>query len=565
MAISKAVKRFKPALHLLISKLLILIVFAGNYNFASAVKAPVLHPPMGWNSFDCFNYSVTESEILQNAHYMAEKLKPLGWEYCVVDFIWWIPYMGDWAGSQGGNMNLGNLDKNGRLWPDTTRFPSAKGGKGFKPLADSIHNLGLKFGIHVMRGVPRMAVKRDCPILNSTYTCTQAADQNSTCSWLDWMYGTNMANPAGQAYLNSILNLYNSWDVDFVKVDDLSAPYHSAEIEGYARAIDSVSREVVLSTSPGATPLNQASHISKFANMWRLVNDFWDIDFSNNKNWNDITNAYSVAESWRKTLVNGNIIAGPGHWPDVDMLPFGHLSLRGPRGSPRYTLSTLTKGEHRLIMFLWCINNQPLMYGGNMPDNKNNPFYDSLMMNKDCIYIDQNGISGKVLKSSSTNTAIWTSSDPQDTTVKFLMIANLSQSSASISIDLNELGITKSVSVKNIWTGEKIGNFTNTFAQTIPSHDAGLYIIGEKSVTANKTDAQFHYLTSSSVEKTYLTINNQLTVPSHFNSKLVRISIYSLDGKLLSSIITSKPVEYSCGKRFQPDVRIIKIKELNVH
>lgn len=563
MAIQKAVKRFRPFFLFAINTVLILIAISGNYNLASAVKAPVPHPPMGWNSFDCFNYSVNESEYMQNAHYMAEKLKPLGWEYCVVDFIWWIPYMGDWAGSQGTNMNLGNLDQNGRFWPDTTRFPSAKGGKGFKVLADSIHNLGLKFGIHVMRGVPRMAVKRNCPILNSNYTCTQAADQNSTCSWLDWMYGTNMSNPAGQAYLNSILSLYNSWGVDFIKVDDLSAPYHTAEVEGYASAIDSVSREIVLSTSPGATPVNQASHVSKYANMWRLVNDFWDIDFSNNKNWGDITNAYSVAESWRKTLVNGKIIAGSGHWPDVDMLPFGHLSLRGPRGSTRYTLSTLTKGEHRLIMFLWCINNQPLMYGGNMPDNKNNPFYDSLMTNKDCIYIDQNGINGKVLKSSSTGTAIWTSADPQDTTVKFLMIANLTQSSASISIDLKDLGITKSVPVKNIWTGEILGNTTTTFAQTILSHDAGLYIVGEKSVTANGTDGQIHSRHPGIIEGTYLTINRKSIVPSHLNGKLVSVSIFGLDGKLLNSVITSNPANYLNGKRVEPNVRIVKIKKVN--
>jgi hypothetical protein len=562
MTIQSAIIRFRLDFRFVICTTLISIAISGIFNFASAIKAPVLHPPMGWNSFDCFNYSVNESEFLQNAHYMADKLKPLGWEYCVVDFIWWIPYMGDWAGSQNGNMNLGNLDVNGRFWPDTTRFPSAKGGKGFKPLADSVHNLGLKFAIHVMRGVPRMAVKRNCPILNSSYTCTQAADQNSTCSWLDWMYGTNMSNPAGQAYLNSILSLYNSWDVDFIKVDDLSAPYHSSEVEGYARAIDSVNREIVFSTSPGATPVNQANHVSKYANMWRLVNDFWDIDFSNNKNWGDITNAYSVAESWRKTLVDGKIIAGPGHWPDVDMLPFGHLSLRGPRGNPRYTLSTLTKGEHKLILFLWCINNQPLMYGGNLPDNKDNPFYDSLMTNKDCIYIDQNGINGKVLKSSSTGTAIWTSTDPQDTTVKFLMMANLSQSSASISIDLKDLGITKSVPVKNTWTGEKLGTITNTFVQTIPSHDAGLYIIGEKSVTANRSSEQFHYPTTHSAQKTFLTINNHFTVPTHLNDKPVRISIFNLDGKFLSSVITSKTPELNHKNKFESNVKILKIEEI---
>lgn len=73
------------------SRSLLLLITSGFFLSVSAVKAPVLHPPMGWNSFDCFNYSVTESEIMQNAHYMADKLKPRGWEYCIVDFIWWIP------------------------------------------------------------------------------------------------------------------------------------------------------------------------------------------------------------------------------------------------------------------------------------------------------------------------------------------------------------------------------------------------------------------------------------------------------------------------------------------
>ena len=166
-----------------------LIFISGCGMNAQALKAPVLTPPMGWNSYDCYGYSGSARVSLCRTRIIwPTNLKKYGWEYCVVDFIWVIPaetvYMGT---NQSGNWNFGNMDQYGRFMPDTTRFPSAKGGKGFKPLADSVHNLGLKFGLHLMRGVPKMAVQRGCGIYNSTYTCTQAADQTSTCPWMDWM------------------------------------------------------------------------------------------------------------------------------------------------------------------------------------------------------------------------------------------------------------------------------------------------------------------------------------------------------------------------------------------
>ena len=339
---------------------LYLICASGFFVTTHAKKATVPTPPMGWNSYDCYSYGVTEAQFMANAHYMSNNLKQYGWEYCVVDYIWWVPDKGaGYPPNQSGNWNFGNMDQYGRFLPDTTRFPSAKGGKGFKPLADSVHNLGLKFGIHLMRGVPCASVHKNCPIYNSTYTCTQAADQTSTSSFTDYMYGANMNNSAGQAYLNSILSLYNDWGVDLIKVDDLTSPYHRPEVIGYANAIATVSREVVFSTSPGPTPVAEDSIIMQYANQWRLVSDFWD-------NWNALVNAFQTAETWRKLLVNGKQISGPGHWLDVDMLPMGHLSLYGPPiGSPqpRYSLQTLTPGEHKLMYFLWCINNGPLILG----------------------------------------------------------------------------------------------------------------------------------------------------------------------------------------------------------
>jgi alpha-galactosidase len=537
----------------------LVLIAAGLFLSAQALKAPCLSPVMGWNSYNCYSYGVTEAQFMANVHYMANNLKQYGWQYCVVDFIWWVPDQGAAGGvNQNGNWNLGTMDAYGRFLPDTTRFPSSRGGRGFKPLADSVHNLGLKFGIHLMRGVPRMAMSthRNCSIYNSTYTCTQAADQTSTCPWLDWMYGINMSNPAGQVYLNSILSLYNSWDVDFIKVDDLSAAtYHATEVVGYANAIASVSREVAFSTSPGPTPLSNASHVMQYANQWRLVNDLWDT-------WGQLTGAYQVSESWRNTLVNGQIIAGPGHWPDVDMLPFGHLALYGPVGNARYSLSTFSKGEHKLMYFLFCINNNPLQWGGNLPDNNNDLFYDSLMKRSDAIFINQHGIRGRVLRSYTTNTPVWVSTHPTDTATKFLLLANISSASSAIAVTLNTIGITGTVPVRNAWTGASLGNFTTTFSQTIPSHDAGLYILGSAS-TEIASAPRIHKPAQLTGEKVFFTTNNRCIIPAAFVGKTVRVCVYGLNGKMVNSVITrDRTVPIYKDNTQGEKVGIVKITEI---
>jgi alpha-galactosidase len=559
---TRAPKRFFPVCTIIGRGALLAVFFTGLFLSAQALKAPCLTPPMGWNSYNCWNYCVTESQFMQNAHYLAN-LKKYGWEYCVVDFIWWVPVNGQYGGGQGGDWKKGHVDQYGRFEPDTTRFPSSRGGRGFKPLADSVHNLGLKFGIHLMRGVPKMAVNFNYPVYNSTYTCTQAANQSSTCPWLDWMYGAN-DNAAGQAYLTSMVQLCNDWGADYLKIDDLSAAtYHGPEVVMYAKAIASVSREMVFSTSPGATPLNQAAHVSQYANMWRLVNDLWDT-------WGQLTDSYNVDESWRTSTVSATVKWGQGVWPDIDMLPFGHLALIGPVGSPRYSLSTYTKGEHRLMFLLWCVNNGPLMWGGHLPDNNNNPFYDSLMTNSDALFINQRGIKARVLKAQSTGTPIWTSTHPLDTTTKFLLLGNTSTSSQTISVSLNTIGFsaTQAVPVKNVWTGATLSNFTGTFAQTIPSHDAGLYALGTASLVWPNTPTQpvpsVEKQARFSGGKVFFTTSNRYVVPAAFAGKTVRVSAFNLGGKLLNSAVTrDRSIQlYKDNSPIGEKVTIVKINEV---
>ena len=310
-----------------------------------------LTPPMGWNSWDCFGPTVTEQEVMANADYMAAHLKKYGWEYIVVDIRWYIE--NDKAHGYNEKDAVFNMDEYGRLLPAVNKFPSSAGGKGFKPLADYIHSKDLKFGIHLMRGIPKIAVERNTKILGSDATAKEIYNTERLCSWLGDMYTVDAAKKGAQEYYNSLFKLYASWGIDFIKIDDLSRPYHEKEIEMIRKAIDGCGRQIVLSTSPGETPIADVEHVQTHANMWRIIDDFWD-------NWAQLNEHFSLFEKWIPYM-------GSGHWPDGDMLPLGRIGIRAERGDNR--MSLFTKDEQYTLMSLFAICRSPLMFGGNLPDN----------------------------------------------------------------------------------------------------------------------------------------------------------------------------------------------------
>ena len=306
-------------------------------------------PPMGWNSWDCYGPTVTEAETRANADYMAKHLKASGWQYVVVDIRWYVG--NDTAHGYNEKNPDFNLDEYGRFVPAPNRFPSAAGGRGFKPLVDYLHGQGLKFGIHLMRGVPVVAVQRKSPIKGTKLTAADIYTKEGQCSWLHDMYTIVASQPGAQEYYTSLMELYASWGVDFVKIDDLSEPYHTAEIELIRKAIDRTGRPIVLSMSPGETPIADAKHAQQHANMWRTVGDFWD-------SWEQLKEHFAVCARWAPYI-------GAGAWPDADMLPLGRLGIRAERGDDRPT--RFTQDEQRTLMTLWSIFRSPLMFGGDLP------------------------------------------------------------------------------------------------------------------------------------------------------------------------------------------------------
>ncbi len=440
------------------------LVFIANLFAQSGFKSWAKTPPMGWNSWDCFGPTVVESEVKANADYMSKHLKKAGWEYIVVDIRWYVG--NDHAHGYNEKDPDYVLDEYGRFQPAANRFPSAAGGKGFKPLADYIHQKGLKFGIHIMRGVPVEAIKRDLPILGSKTRVKDIYSKELQCKWLKDMYTVVAGREGAQEYYNSLFQLYASWGVDFIKIDDLSRPYHTAEVEMIRKAIDGCGRNIVLSTSPGETPIASANHVQEHANMWRTVDDFWD-------NWKMLKEHFTVFERWNQYRV-------PGGWPDGDMLPLGRIGIRAERGDQRMT--AFTKDEQYTLMSLWCIFRSPLMFGGNLPDN--DPFTLSLLNNREVLSVLNKSTNNREL-SRTDSTVIWIADGPVKGD-KYLAVFNTSDNKVPVKIDVNLIGLAMNgeVRVRDLWYKKTVGKYSGSFSVAINSHGAGLYKISTVKTTS---------------------------------------------------------------------------------
>lgn len=454
--------------------LTILFIIVFSFKVSSQTNSIVVSPtpPMGWNSYNCFGATVRENEVKANADFVALNLKKSGWQYIVVDYCWYYPHPPESSQPNPPQFRLpedGSLvpwlpmDEYGRLLPDQGKFPGSTKENGFKPLADYIHSLGLKFGIHVMRGIPRQAVWAKSPIKNTNgIDASMIADTTSVCKWLNSMYGLDMSKKGSQEYLNSLLELYAQWGVDYIKVDDISSPYYQKEVEGYRKAIDICGRPIVFSTSPGATPISEAVHVMANANQWRLSDDFWD-------NWKQLKSIFELADKWTP-------YRGENHWPDLDMMLLGRLSRRGPVGEERET--RFSKDEQFTHVTLWIISRSPLMLGCDL--TVVDPFTLSLITNEEVIAVNQNSKGNKQIRDEN-GIIIW-SADLPGTGDKYVAIFNTTDLSVTDAcIYWKEIGKKGKQMVRDLWSRNDLGIFSEKYSTQIPSHGAILIKISAVS------------------------------------------------------------------------------------
>ncbi|MBV8116161.1 MAG: glycoside hydrolase family 27 protein [Silvibacterium sp.] len=416
-------------------------------------------PPMGWNSWDSYGLTVTEAEFKANVDWLHQHLQRFGWQYVVVDEGWYLAHPEN-AGKDGADQGY-VVSANGLYQPAPNRFPSSANEQGLKPLADYAHSLGLKFGIHIIRGIPKQAVEKDMPIAGSMYRASEAADQTDLCRWNPDNYGVK-ENAAGQAYYDSLARLYASWGVDFLKVDCISQPYHTAEIHMVSAALKKSGRPIVLSLSPGPTPLDDAADVRQYAQMWRISDDMWDI-------WakkpgdeafpQSLKNQFGVIQAWAPHIEQG-------HWPDADMLPIGYLGPRPGWGQARQSRFTL--GDSRTLLTLWAIARSPLILGTNL--TRMDPQIEAIVTNPEVIAVDQHSTGNRSVMVT-PDTVIWTAFDGSN---RLVAVFNLADSSANIAQPWTALGLDRSsYRVRDLWLRQELG-MQSQLRVSVPPHGSFL-------------------------------------------------------------------------------------------
>lgn len=419
-------------------------------------------PPMGWNSYDYYDTTVNEEQVKANADFMKKHLKKHGWEYIVVDIEW---YSYD-TGSQRDRYQYipfwkVEMDEYSRLLPCPQKFPSAAGGKGFGPLAKYVHDLGLKFGIHIMRGISRQAAHNHGKILGTEHTANEIADPSNICAWNPDMYGVFPEAEGAQEYYDSIFALYAEWGVDFVKCDDIcrmDMPSAKKEMEMMHHAIQKCGRSIVLSLSPGPAKIEEAWHYEKYANMWRITDDFWD-------KWELLLPMFERCELWQNHVKEGC-------YPDCDMLTLGKLG----KGFGQEWECNFTQEEQKTMLTLWCIFRSPLMIGTDLPQL--DEWTLSLLTNHEVMMLAKHTRNARQVERDADH-VIWCSEDTWDDR-RYLAVFNLKDQEAEVVLPWEVL-VDYGICTKNgrdLWEtdcekweislGERV---------RLPAHGAGLYCL----------------------------------------------------------------------------------------
>lgn len=412
--------------------------------------------PLGWNSWDCYGAAVDEDTVRKNADFMAKHLKEYGWQYIVVDIQWYEP-----AAKNHEYNNFTSLctDEYSRLIPAENRFPSSAGGKGFTVLAEYVHSLGLKFGIHIMRGIPRQAVHNNTKIKGSQKTAREIAKMSSICVWNTDMYGVDPSKEGAKEYYDSIFELYASWGVDFIKCDDIARelPHEETELVLLSNSLKNCGRDMVLSLSPGPALLEKAELYKQTANMWRITDDFWD-------KWDALYNMFERAEKWCTH-------SGAGHWPDADMLPIGPVRQDYDKSDS----TKFTKDEQITMLTLWSIFRSPLMIGGEMTKFDN--FTMSLVTNKNIMEMHKYSRNSHQVwrkEIDGIEHILWTSTCAKGGL--YIAIFNTGDTGSNITLNFEDVE-TDNADVKELWSGEEIAKGVSSIDISLPEHGAKAYYL----------------------------------------------------------------------------------------
>lgn len=429
-------------------------------------------PPLGWNSFDSYGVYLHEQAARENLEAMARHLQPFGYEYFVIDNGWFGEYKLKPGTLYPLEKHAGDvhLTEYGHVIPSTTYFPG-----GLKPIIDRCHQLGLKFGLHMMRGIPRKAYDLNLPIKGTAYRARDIADTRpeNNCTWCTYNYGVDMSRPGAQEWYDGLIQHLADMGVDMIKYDDI-VPY-PAEVEAVARAIAKTGKPILLSLSPGGNVPPDAINSFQMAHMLRVTQDVWD-------HAHYLDDCFAAWHKWTGK-------ESENFWIDMDMIPFGQLLLMSPK------LELQTEGDANAVrlagngyrrwqqfspdqMFtfitLRALSASPLMVGGDLPTMDG--FSLRLLTDPDMLACNQNGVMGKQV-SARDGIEVWQTPEKGQKRRGWLGVFNRTDRLQTVTLSPGFLGLETEAKLFDIWKGRKEHQLTASSAIQIDINPDGVLFL----------------------------------------------------------------------------------------
>ena len=419
--------------------------------FAGAEPGPIApKPPLGWNSFDSYGVYLHEKAAMENLEAMAKHLEPYGYEYFVIDNGWF----GEYKLKPGTIYPLEKhasdvrLNEHGHVIPSKTYFAG-----GLAPIINRCHELGLKFGIHMMRGIPRKAYDMNVPIKGTSYKARDIADidPKKNCTWCTYNYGVDMSKPGAQEWYDGLIQHLADMGVDLIKYDDI-VPY-PAEVEAVAKAIKKTGKPILLSLSPGNDAPVEAIKSFQMAQMLRVTQDVWD-----HANYID-----DCFDAWKKWTGKES----ENFWIDMDMIPFGQLLMMSPKkemqgegdeaavrlaGHGYRRWQQYSQDQMFTFITLRALSASPLMVGGDLPTMDG--FSLRLLTDPDMLACNQNGVMGKLV-SAVDGIEVWKTPEKGDRNKGWVGVFNRSNRLKTVKLTPKFLDLEGNATLHDIWKGRK--------------------------------------------------------------------------------------------------------------
>ncbi len=388
-------------------------------------EAIALTPPLGWNSWNCWAGAVDAEKIKSSAKAMVDKgLVNHGWTYINIDDTWQGPRGGEFKAIQGNQ-----------------KFTDMKG------LCDYVHSLGLKIGIY------------STPWITSYAGYIGGSSDNPEGTWAIDVQGHQSGWKHGQyPFAENDAKQWAAWGMDYLKYD--WNPNDVPHVTEMAKALRASGRDIVYSLSNSA-PFELAGEWVKLAQCWRTTGDIVDT-------WASVSGIGFAQDRWTP-------FGGPGHWNDADMLVVGHVGW-GPALHP----CNLTPDEQYTHISLWCLLASPLLIGCDLAQL--DEFTLSLLTNDEVLEVNQDPL-GRQAKRIFFNEEvdIW-AKDMVDGS-KAVGLFNkkfLSEEADEITVTWQQLGLSGSQKVRDLWRQKDLGAFDEKFTAKVPVHGVVLVKIAAK-------------------------------------------------------------------------------------